>query len=238
MSRQFKMRSAGPGLLACVLVGCAAGHRAPVAEKAVVAPVAQTEGQGRRYEVVAADSLLTIRVYRGGTLARMGHNHLVASHDLAGTVYLPQDLTAASFDLQLPVAALTVDEAPLRQLEGADFAAEVPESALEGTRRNMLSEALLDAQRHPQISLRSERIDVVGPNELLAHLQVTVRGHTSSVTVPVHHETTAEGLVASGEFPLTHASLGLAPFSVMMGALQVQDEMKIRFRIRCIPAPP
>ena len=161
--------------------------------------------------MVAADSLLTIRVYRGGTLARVGHNHLIASHDLAGTAYVPADLTRASFELRVPVDRLTVDEAQLRAQEGPDFAAEVPDSAREGTRRNMLGEALLDAEHYPEILLRSGQVDVTAPNELLVHVQVTVRDHTAEVVVPVHLETTGGSLTATGEFPLRHADLGLTP---------------------------
>ncbi len=234
-------QAAGIALLAVsVLAGCAAPTRAPAPPPDVVDSVgnAAPAVEGRRYEIVPADSLLAIRVFRGGTLARMGHNHLVASHDLAGTVILPQDLTAARFELRFPVAKLTVDEAALRQQEGEEFAAEVPESAREGTRKNMLGEALLDAARFPEIVLKSERIEVAAPGELIAHVQVTVRDRTSTVTVPLHHESTPDHLTATGELTLKQTDLGLTPFSVMMGALQVQDEMKVRFSIRCVAAQP
>lgn len=228
---------------ALLLSGCAAAKREPAPPPAAVpatvaAPqAASTAPQGEPYEVVAADSLLTMRAYRAGTLARLGHNHLVASHDLSGTVHVPEDLTLASFELRFPVGKLTVDEAPLRQSENSpDFAAEVPDSAKEGTRRNMLGEGLLDGERYPEIVLRSERIEVAAPNELLAHVQVTVRDHTSSVTVPVHHEIKDGALVASAEFALNQTDLGLKPFSAVGGALQVKDEMRIRFSIRAVPA--
>jgi polyisoprenoid-binding protein YceI len=158
-------------------------------------------------------------------------------------VHLPEDLTAASFEVRLPVEKLTVDEADLRKAESSsgrqtseEWPPEVPESAREGTRRNMLGEALLNAERYPEIVLRSERIEVVAPNELLAHVQVTVRDRVSSVTVPVHHEMKDGALVANAEFALNQTDLGLTPFSVMMGALQVKDEMKIRFNIHCVPS--
>jgi len=38
-------------------------------------------------------------------------------------------------------------------------------------------------------------------------------------------------LTATGEFPLRQSELGLTPFSAMLGALQVQDEMRIRLRV-------
>jgi polyisoprenoid-binding protein YceI len=174
--------------------------------------------------------LLTILVYRGGTLAKAGHNHVIASHDLTGTVYVPADSTQSAFDLRVPVADLTVDEPELRAKEGPDFPPAVPDSAKEGTRRNMLGEALLDATRYAEITLRSERLEPAG-NRLEAHVQVRVRDQAHSIVVPVHYELTTDELVASGELPLKQSDLGLTPFSALLGALQVQDEMKIRFRI-------
>ena len=38
-------------------------------------------------------------------------------------------------------------------------------------------------------------------------------------------------IIVSGEFPLKQTDLGLTPFSALLGALQVVDEMKVRFHI-------
>jgi hypothetical protein len=38
-------------------------------------------------------------------------------------------------------------------------------------------------------------------------------------------------LIVSGELPIKQTDLGLTPFSAMLGALQVQDELRVRFRI-------
>jgi hypothetical protein len=43
---------------------------------------------------------------------------------------------------------------------------------------------------------------------------------------------------ASGEFDLTHTALGMMPFSVMLGALQVADGMKFVYNVRADAAPP
>ena len=224
------MRAAGVATLALLLLaGCAARTRDITPVKVPVPAAAQPAHEGQPYQLVPQQSLLTILVYRGGTLARAGHNHVVASHDLAGMVYVPQDLTRAFFEVRIPVAKLTVDEAELRAQAGADFPPEVAESAREGTRRNMVSAALLDAEHFPEIVLRSEAVDVTAPTDLLAHVQTTVKDKTTTVTTAVHYELSAEGLKATGEFPLKHSELGLTPFSVMLGAIQVQDEMKVRF---------
>ena len=191
--------------------------------------------EGRPYDISSGESLLTILVFRGGPLAKAGHNHVIASHALNGTLYVPADLARATFEVHLPVTELTVDEEALRAKENeADFPPDVPDSAKEGTRRNMLGAALLDAQDYPEIVLRSSSLEAApGGSGLqwLAHAQVTVRDRTSSVVVQVRYERHADTIVVSGELPLKQSDLGLAPFSALLGALQVVDEMKVRFRI-------
>ena len=135
----------------------------------------------------------------------------------------------------MPVAELTVDEAVLRAKENAaDFPPDIPDSAKDGTRRNMLSSALLDGEHYPEIVLRSERLERApdgSGSEWVAHMQVTVRDRTTPVVVPVHYEPHDDEIVVSGEFPLKQSDLGLTPFSALLGALQVVDEMKVRFRV-------
>jgi polyisoprenoid-binding protein YceI len=192
--------------------------------------VAGHPAPGQAYEVVGRDSLLVVRVYRGGTLGRAGHNHIVASHDLAGTVYVATDITHSSFELEVPVAALTVDEAELRAAAGADFAGDVPDSAKEGTRRNMLGTAVLDAEHYPQISLRSENLEPDG-DRLMAQVEVRIRGQVRTFSCAVSYTLKSNELLAEGELPLKQSDLGLTPFTALLGALQVQDEMQLQFRL-------
>jgi hypothetical protein len=49
--------------------------------------------------------------------------------------------------------------------------------------------------------------------------------------VPLHYEQHADEVVVSSEFPLKQTDLGLTPFSALLGALQVVDEMKVRVHI-------
>jgi len=216
--------------VALVLGGCAARvHKnEPSANGEPVHAVPAEAGQA--YQVIGSESLLIVRVYRGGTLARAGHNHIVASHDLAGTVYVARDLLRSSFELEVPVAELTVDEAELRAAQGADFAADVPDSAKEGTRRNMLGAAVLDAEHYPQITLRSQSLDADG-DRLMTHVEVRLRDQLRSLIVPVSYTLSSNELLVQGALPLKQTDLGLATFTALLGALAVQDEMQLQFRV-------
>jgi hypothetical protein len=64
---------------------------------------------------------------------------------------------------------------------------------------------------------------------------IEVKGLTHDVQVPVRVERGARQLRATGEFTVTHAELGLTPFTVMGGLLSVKDEIRLRFRIAAVP---
>ncbi len=188
--------------------------------------------EGRPYDVLGSESLLTVVVYRAGPLARSGHNHVITSHDLAGTFYVPAELSRASFELHVPVAGFSVDEPQSRAAEGADFPPEVPPAAIAGTRRNMLGEAVLAAERFPEIILTASRINLSAePQHAWTELEARVRGQSHSVRLAVSFELDAERLSITGSLPLKQTELGVTPLSALMGALQVQDEMRVRFHI-------
>jgi polyisoprenoid-binding protein YceI len=180
--------------------------------------------------VVAEESLLQILVYRGGAMARLGHNHVIASHHLEGEVFLADDVTATRFEIRVPVNELTVDEPAMRETAGPDFPPGVPQSARDGTHRNLLSVSLLDGANYPQIRLRS--IDVVANGEALdVGVEIALKDQVRQARVPVTLQRKESALTASGEFTLKQSELGLKPFSVAMGTLVVLDEMRIRFEI-------
>ncbi|MBV8909826.1 MAG: YceI family protein [Gammaproteobacteria bacterium] len=228
------------GLLGMLLAGCAVRPAPPApAPTATTAPPLAASPQtpaphvGTPYDVNARESLLAILVYRGGTLASAGHNHVIASHDLTGTLYVPADPLQSSFELHVPVASLTVDEPALRaEQASAEFPPDVSEGAKQGTRHNMLGPALLDADNSPEIVLRAVRMEKTAEADgVLAQALCTVRGQAHTLAIPVRYQRRGAELVVSGEMPLRQSDLGLTPFSAMLGALQVKDEMRVSFRI-------
>jgi hypothetical protein len=218
-------------LLSAALAACPQAQRPEV-------PAGPTPGAAQRdftgataYQVQAAQSLVRILTYKGGALSAAGHNHVIASHNLSGTVYVHDDLKHCGFDLVMPVTLLEVDEANLRQEEGEDFKSEVSDSAKQGTRKNMLSEALLDGEHYPGIELSSQAIE--GTKEAMqATVRIKVKDQEHDVQVPVAVQYDGDHLTATGEFSVKQSELGLKAFSMLGGALQVQDQMKVKFSIR------
>lgn len=188
-----------------------------------VAYYRQAQAEGRPvFEVDAARSVVVIVARRGGSLARLGHDHVVASHDLAGFV-APAEGRA---DLYLALERFVVDEAALRAEAGLDTQ---PSAAdIEGTRRNVL-DSVLEADKHPFVVVRLKALDS-GATRIAA--AITLHGVTREVEVPVRVEAGDAEISAAGRFEILQTDFGIVPLSLLGGAIQVLDRLELRFSVR------
>ncbi|MET3134176.1 hypothetical protein AAKU55_004471 [Oxalobacteraceae bacterium GrIS 1.11] len=226
---------AGIGIaLLSALLGCApSAPRAP-----------QTQGQAQpavdfqdaHYRALAAHgqevlridpqaSLIAITVRRSGTLARLGHDHLIASRNVEGWV-APGEGRA---DVHFRLDQLSVDEAGLRDAAGLDH--QPSSEAIEGTRSNMLNR-VLEAARFPHVLMHVTR---AAPGAPLS-LSITLHGVTRTLPAPATiARDAARHLVVSGTLSFNQSDFGLVPFAVLGGAIAVQDRLEMRFRIVAVP---
>jgi len=225
---------------AVVVAGVVAGCASPVPRLAGVAveqpaefPDAyyrQAAARGQPvYEVDPASSLVVIEVRRGGTLAHLGHDHVVASHDVRGYM-APADGRA---DLYLRLDRLVVDERDLRA--EAQFDTQPSAEAIAATRANMLDQ--LGAGAHPWalVAVRDVAIDAAG---FRMNATLTLNGSTRAMDLSPQIVLSAGEIGVDGRVTLEQTSFGITPFSILGGALQVQDRVSVRFRIRARRVPP
>jgi hypothetical protein len=184
----------------------------------------------RRFLLDAANSEVLVLVYRGGRLARFGHNHVIRLRELEGELDLAEPWGGSRLILSFPAAAMELDDPELRAEQGAGFESPLRPADIAATRRNMLGPALLDAAQHPRIQLRGR---VLGgqPPDLDLELTFQVRGHSSRLRLPLQVELGAGLLRAEGELELLQTDLGLTPFSLLMGALTVENRMLVKYRL-------
>lgn len=214
-------------VLLALTSACALPPKVPPAAAPQV-PAGAPSGPFERYDVVS--SHVEIRVYREGAMAQLGHNHLISSDALKGSIQLRKPLSDSRFTLELPLESLVVDDPALRSRAGPDFAKEVPQKDRDGTRHNMLGASLLDAERQPVLRVTVDSLKG-GPAEFVAQLRVGLRGEERVIAVPLSVQAGEGKLSAHASFKLHHADLGLTPFTVALGALRVRDEIEIDCRL-------
>jgi polyisoprenoid-binding protein YceI len=180
--------------------------------------VAPPADAGPLLQIDSMQSLIVVTVRRGGVFARLGHDHVVASHAISGTVAPSRNVADFTFRLD----EMKVDEADLRQIAG--LAKQPSVDAIEGTRYNMLNK-VLDAERYPLVRVHAERIAADQPLQA----SITLHGVTRTLAIPVVLREENGVINVQGTIKLKQTDFGLTPFSVMAGAMAVQDEMELRF---------
>jgi hypothetical protein len=218
-------------VLVLSLAACAARHPRAVAPPQVPALLSlQALPAPGEYAIDSSASELRLLVYRAGPLANLGHNHVMVNRAVAGAMRIGAGVSASSLTLRMRADGFVIDDAQSRQEEGSDFPGDIPEDAKAGTRRNMLGSAVLNAAEFPDITVKSTSLTGT-VNELNADLEISAAGHTSRISVPLTLQGDAQHVIAAGSMELRQTALGLSPYSLLHGALQVQDAMQLKFRI-------
>ncbi|MEA2093151.1 MAG: YceI family protein [Pseudomonadota bacterium] len=238
------------GVLILGLAGCAqqADRKAAKPEATVVpspevtvtpvpvpAPVPPPEPEekpssSQTYRIDAAASDIWIFVYRKGNLSRLGHDHVIAAGKIDGSVRLTDPVNDSSLEMSIPVASLVVDDPDVRNRAGLESGSNPEQKDIDSTRRGMLGEKILDAEQFGAVRIEAQVAGGKLP-ALELDLSITIRGVTKKIRSPARLEKTAGKIIVTGNLEIKQSDYGIAPFSVLAGALAVKDELKIQYRI-------
>jgi hypothetical protein len=234
--RSKPLRAGVAAALSTMLASCAPFLRGPA--PAPAAPPAdfpeayyrEAAAQGKPvFRVDSRESLVVIEVRRSGSLARLGHDHVVASREVVGYV-APGEGRA---DLVVALGRLAVDEAALRAEAGFD--SQPTESDIEGTRANML-EKVLEAEKFPFALIRVSGADA-RPGDVTLSVAITLHGNTRTLQVPARIDADAGGMSVTGRLSFDQTDFGITPYSLLGGAIAVKNGVELRFRIRARRLP-
>lgn len=225
---------AGAGALSlCLLVACVSPPPAPSAPKGAPADFpteryAVVDDSDRLYALETDRSIATVNVRRGGALARLGHDHVIAARDIRGFVRLRDGRVVAN--LYATLAGMSVDEDALRAEAG--FTTEPSAEDKAGTRANMLKS--VDATTFPYIQVAlSAQVGSFSAAAVTVDAEVTIslHGQERRYSVPVTADVSSGSLTARGGLTIRQTDFGIDPFSILGGSLTVLDELEIRFEI-------
>ena len=173
------------------------------------------------YRVDPKESVVVIEVRRAGKFANLGHDHVVASRDVRGWI-APEEGRA---DLYVALDALTVDEPGLREESGFDT--QPSETDIAGTRANM-RDKVLELDKFPYALVHA----AVKDGDRALRVAITLHGTTRSFDVPAKVDAEAQRVEASGRLSFDQSAFGIAPYSVLGGAVAVRDRLDLRFDVR------
>jgi len=225
------------GLMALLLNSCA---QKPTETPRTVEPppefpssVYEKAPAGEVYAVNVRNSRAEIIVRRGGSLARLGHDHVITANDISGLVqFSKNDVSVSRADLNLDLNSLIVDQPESRRAFELDT--EPSAADIRKTTSNM-RERTLHTDQWPEMHLF---VDVTGISVDTIQAKLTIWLHGQRLRMPLTFQLMVEpdgALVASGVFSLLQSDFGIQPFSILSGALRVADEVTIHFHIEAQP---
>lgn len=223
------------------LLGACASHPPSQPQKAAAAPppltvpyAAQARAGKSVYRLDNAESSVWILVDKEGPLASFGHRHVIEVGHLEGFASVSPG-AATRADVRFPVTSLEVDRpAALKHL---DIGEKLSDADRKGTRKHMLGESVLDAKHYPWVNFRIDIADTrAGSVPLKAAIRLHGEQHSLSLTAVLAHP--ARQWTVTGSFPIKQTRFGITPYSIMLGALRVKDQIEIRYDLVFVPWNP
>jgi len=175
------------------------------------------------YKLDASRSKFMIRAYAGGLLWFKGHDHFVQARDFAGEARLtPGSVSPASLALNVRAASL----AETREV----FTAQ-QKKIIDGELRDIV----LEPDKYPDITFKSTDVSIEPRGGDLFALKLggdlTLRGITRHVTIPVEVTLRGDELHARGEFDIKRGDFKVPATSAFHGTVRVRDRLKVSFDI-------
>jgi polyisoprenoid-binding protein YceI len=163
---------------------------------------------------------ITLHVGRAGVFAFAGHDHEVVVPAMQGYVTLDRSNVSRS------TVSVTFDATALKVTGKGEPPEDVPE-----VQRVMLSDQVLDVKRHPTITFQSRQVAVVKQfaDQMTLGItgDLTLRGVTRALDVPVTVQLAADGLRANGKATVRQSQFGIRPVTAGAGTVRVKDEVEV-----------
>lgn len=183
------------------------------------------------YNIDSENSILRVFVGRAGPLARLGHNHVVHTRDLSGEIELASNPMDSSAAFSFPVSSFVVDDQSERDRAGDGFESQPGESAIEGTRENMMGEDVLNGDVFGTIAIAASPVSITDTQWQLA-VDINFQDSTFSQQIPAQVTVAESQIDVTATFTLEHEDLGLSPFSALGGSLRVAESIDFELQVR------
>jgi polyisoprenoid-binding protein YceI len=170
------------------------------------------------WTVDASHGELLIRTGVKGRAARMGHRLTIAMKRWQATVAWA-DIEPATAEL-----AVEVDSFEVLRGEGGVKGLSGPEKAL--VKSNALKS--LDAGRYPEIRFTADTIDKTDDGYRLTG-GLHIRGRLREHVIDLCTEDLGDAWRMSAESSVRQTDYGVKPYSLLMGSVQVADEVSVSF---------
>ncbi|MBL8169808.1 MAG: YceI family protein [Acidobacteria bacterium] len=191
---------------------------------AMLATNAQPQAKSRTYTIVASESSFWVFVAKAGLFSAFAHDHEIGVKSFTGKIVLPESGTGGgSLELEVNAASLAVlDKQPSEADKQKIF--------------DSMHKEVLESAKFPKIAFKSVSVSDLKQTSadaynLTLNGDLTLKGVTRRIAVPVLLTVNAQQLRAVGKYTLKQTDFGIKPYSAAGGAVKVKNEVVVNFNI-------
>ena len=169
------------------------------------------------YEIGPSQGTLQLHTGREGMAKKVGHDLVIEAGQWTAKVNVDAD------DLSKSTASVTVDTRSLEVVSGEGGAKALSDKDRKDIKEN-IDKKVLKTDKYPDITFQSSRVESTGNDKATLHGDLTIMGTAK----PASMDIVLNGSKASGSMTLRQSDWGIKPFSALMGALKLADQLTVQ----------
>jgi hypothetical protein len=169
---------------------------------------------------LSPDSRVLVDLRATGLLRALGHNPTLVAQPEPTTLEVTEGdarTTTATIALRFPVSRI-------------DPPQDISRDDRDKMRANMEAEEVLDAARFPAVEVTAQWRGTLESGRL--DVEAILRGRAHGLSLDVSLQRADDDLVARGTWEGRLTDLGIKPFRALMGALKLEDWVRLRLEAR------
>lgn len=175
------------------------------------------------YKLGPDQGTIRLHTYREGMAKKVGHDLILEVGNWQATVEVADDLAASSLEATLDPSSITVIEGtggvkPLSDGDRADI-------------KKNIDDKVLKTSKFREITFSSNRVEAQGDDRVVVHGDLTIVGSTRPVTLDIALQDGPSGKTAKTATKVVQSQFGIKPFTGLMGALKVRDDVEIHVEV-------
>ena len=182
------------------------------------------QSRTRTYTIVPSESSFWIFVGKTGLFSALAHDHEIGVKSFSGRVVVPAaGASGGSLEMEVDAPSLVVlDKKPSEEDKKKIF--------------NSMHNEVLESAKYQKITFKSVSVSDVKQTgndaySFVVNGDLTLRGVTKRIAVPVAATVTPQELRATGKYTLKQTDYGIKPYSAAGGTIKVKDDIVINFNI-------
>lgn len=168
-----------------------------------------------KYEIGPDQATLRLHTFREGMARKVGHDLILE----VGTWHAVAEIDGD--DITRSTLTATVDARSIIVVEGTGGVKPLSDGDRTDIKKNM--DKTLQTGKHPEITFRSTSVESQGPNRATVNGDLTIVGNTRPVSLDI----TLEPGAAKASTHIVQSNWGVKPYSGLMGALKVRDDVEL-----------